>query len=658
MRRFERIVPGLALAAAGNRAAADVAPRPFRPARPHAPLPDSRRGTARARPSAMTEPGAMTCAHLHDVAAELALGALTGRERAAALAHLDQCRTCREDVHRLMTVGGWVLELIPPARPPTGFETRVLHRLAEGLAADNPFRPRPRRAECRPRPRLRWTKTPRGAGLRAALPVRTGGGGEPVTDPARRLPLALLAITAAAAAVAACSAPAGETSATAPPSSASAGSSPAAAPSPTPSSVSASIAAADRMAAADSTTTLVVPAGEGAGVLSTPRQLTVPSGWTARVWARVDDARMEAWTPEGDLLVSSTGDGSVMELRPDPAGTATVSTLLSGLTNPQGLAFARLDGRWVLYVAESDQIDRYPWGPGGISGARTVIAGGLPDQDPNGDDVHRPKDVAVAADGTVYFNVGSSSNATPDDRTMTPPRAVIMSVRPDGTDLQVVERGVRNGEGLAVAPNGTVWTAVNERDNIPYPSHRAFGTYGDAFGQVIQAYVNEHPPDEVVPVTVGRDLGWPYCDPDQDDSTPAESLADVPLVANATTNPNGTALDCASLAPIEVGLPAHSAPLGMSFLEGSKLPAPWSGGAVIAVHGSWDRHPPRAPAVEWLAWNAPEGTLTPAVTLVGGFELPNGSYWGRPADAVPGPDGSLYVSDDSAGAIYRLTPPA
>jgi glucose/arabinose dehydrogenase len=333
-----------------------------------------------------------------------------------------------------------------------------------------------------------------------------------------------------------------------------------------------------------------------------------------------------------------------------------VTTLLSGLTNPQGLAFARLDGRRVLYVAESDEIDRYPWGPDGVDGVRTVVVSGLPDLDPSGDDVHRPKDVAVTADGTVYFNVGSSSNANPDDRTMTPPRAVIMSVRPDGTDLRVIERGVRNGEGLAAAPNGAVWTAVNERDNIPYPSHGAYGLYGDAFGQVIQAYVNEHPPDEVAPVTPGRDLGWPYCDPDQDDSSPVESLADVPLVGNATTNPIETELDCAKLAPIEVGLPAHSAPLGMTFLEGSKMPAPWSGGAVIAVHGSWDRNPPRAPAVEWLAWNAAKATLTPAVTLVGGFELPSGSYWGRPADAVPGPDGALYVSDDTAGAIYRLMP--
>jgi len=403
-------------------------------------------------------------------------------------------------------------------------------------------------------------------------------------------------------------------------------------------------------------TTLIVPPGEGGGTLSTPRTLTVPAGWTVRVWARVPGARMEAWTPKGDLLVSDPGDGSIFELWPDAAGTATVSTLLSGLTSPQGMAFAKLDGKWVLYVAESDQIDRYPWGASGISGARTVIAARLPDLDPSGDDVHSAKDVTVAKDGTVYFNVGSSSNANPDDRTMSPQRAVIMAVQPDGTDLRVVERGVRNGEGLAVAPNGSVWTAVNERDNIPYPTHGPYGGDSDAFGKVFQSYVNNHPPDEVAAVTAGRDLGWPYCDPDQDYGHPAGSLADVPLVANSVTNPGGTALDCAALAPIEVGLPAHSAPLGMTFLEGSKIPAPWSDGAVVAAHGSWDRQPPQAPAVLWLAWNAAKWTLSPAVTLVGGFENADGSYWGRPVDAVPGPDGALYVSDDSVGAIYRLAP--
>jgi glucose/arabinose dehydrogenase len=231
-----------------------------------------------------------------------------------------------------------------------------------------------------------------------------------------------------------------------------------------------------------------------------------------------------------------------------------------------------------------------------------------------------------------------------------------MSVRPDGRDLRVVERGVRNGEGLAVAPDGVVWTAVNNRDNIPYPFHRPYGGHRDAFGLMIQAYINNHPPDEVAPVLAGRNLGWPYCDPDQAGNHPVGSLANIPFVADALTNPGGTRLKCASLPRLAVGLPAHSAPLGMSFLEGTTIPGPWSGGAVIAAHGSWNRVPPRSPAVLWLAWNARLRTLEPAITLVTGFQLANGSRWGRPVDVVPGPGAALYVSDDTAGAIYRLAP--
>jgi glucose/arabinose dehydrogenase len=131
----------------------------------------------------------------------------------------------------------------------------------------------------------------------------------------------------------------------------------------------------------------------------------------------------------------------------------------------------------------------------------------------------------------------------------------------------------------------------------------------------------------------------------------------VPFVADAVTDPGGRHLDCAALPPVQVALPAHSAPLGMTFLESSALPARWRGGAVVAAHGSWDREPPRPPAVLWLAWDAARRTLTPAVTLVSGFQNADGTRWGRPADVVPGPDGALYVSDDTAGAIYRLMPP-
>jgi hypothetical protein len=132
---IRRIASGVALALARYRAATDDAARPAGgQARPHASVHEPGRGSARVRPPAMSEHGDMACAHVHDVAAELALGALTGRELAAALAHLDTCRACREDVRRLMVIGGRLLELLPPAAPPAGFETRVVERLAAASA--------------------------------------------------------------------------------------------------------------------------------------------------------------------------------------------------------------------------------------------------------------------------------------------------------------------------------------------------------------------------------------------------------------------------------------------------------------------------------------------------------------------------------------------
>jgi hypothetical protein len=98
----------------------------------------------------------MTCAHVHDVAAELALGALTGRERAGAIAHLERCRVCREDVRQLMATGGQLLELLPPAAPPAGFETRVLQRLGTPASPEGQSGTRPLPgAEDEHRPRRR-----------------------------------------------------------------------------------------------------------------------------------------------------------------------------------------------------------------------------------------------------------------------------------------------------------------------------------------------------------------------------------------------------------------------------------------------------------------------------------------------------------------------
>ena len=406
--------------------------------------------------------------------------------------------------------------------------------------------------------------------------------------------------------------------------------------------------------------TLSIPSARAGQGLTSGQTLILPRGWRAEVWARIPGARLEAWTPGGQLLVSSPSSGAVYELTPGARHDRPPSqrVLVSDLNAPQGLAFDKLNGQEVLYLAEGDEVDRYQW-LGGRVGARTIVVPNLPETGPADADVHALKNVVVGANHTIYVDIGSASNASPPART-SPPRAAVIAYSPDGSHERVIATGVRNGDGLSFAPDGSLWTAVNERDQIPYPFHRAYGGQADAFGQVMQAYVNDHPPDELARLAPGRDVGWPYCNPDPDvhPGRPGTAMdyGNMRFDDDAQTNPGGTRVNCAKLTRIQRGIPAHSAPLGFHFLEGSSLPRPWSQGAVLGVHGSWDRVPPRAPGVLWFPWEAARHTLGPAVTIVSGFQLANGSRWGRAVDAVPGPDGALYVSDDTAGAIYRIVP--
>ena len=149
----------------------------------------------------------MTCAHVHDVAAELALGALTGRERAGAIAHLERCRVCREDVRQLMATGGQLLELLPPAAPPAGFETRVLQRLGTPASPEGQSGPRPLPwAEDEHRPRRRGPPTDSGRPCRDRPSSGTGTGtatGPGGTRPPGRVRRALAATAMGLAVIAA-----------------------------------------------------------------------------------------------------------------------------------------------------------------------------------------------------------------------------------------------------------------------------------------------------------------------------------------------------------------------------------------------------------------------------------------------------------------------
>lgn len=376
--------------------------------------------------------------------------------------------------------------------------------------------------------------------------------------------------------------------------------------------------------------TLAVPDGMGRPPFDEPRRALVPAGWTLSVWARTPKPRLAVWTPDEAMLVSVPSAGQVLSMR---AGQPEV--LLDGLNQPHGLTFVGDS----LYIAESDRVEVYVYRDGAATGRRTIAAG-LPDArspDLRGAYSHALKSVAVGPDGAVYFSIGSTGNISEEDRSATPPRATIMRVPAGGGEMQPFATGVRNGTGLAIAPDGAVWTAVNNRDNVADPST----------GAVDPAYVDDHPPESVARLTPGRELGWPYCNPDG-------GPADLELIRDVQTNPDGRAMDCAALPRVEQSLGAHSAPLGLSFTDG-RLPAPYTSGALIGVHGSWNRQHPQEPEVSFFPWRA--GTLGNQQTLVGGFQAPDGSRWGRPVAAVTGPDGAVYITDDYADAVYRLAPP-
>ena len=397
---------------------------------------------------------------------------------------------------------------------------------------------------------------------------------------------------------------------------------------------------------------LNVPNALRNGTFAADRYLNIPPGFQVSLFASVGGARFLAVAPNGDVLVSQPGAGQVTLLRPLAGGGVPQSfTFVSGLRSPHDIVFHTINGTSYVYITETNQINRFRYNAGDTSAHdREVIVTGLPDSQAagfGGGYAHQLKNIAIGSDGHLYVSIGSSCNVCADDTTGDPVRGAIYQYNADGSAGRLFARGLRNAEGVRFLPGtNTLWAAVNNRDNVPYPVQDSSGNYG----QVIWPYVDNHPPDLLTAVRDGGNYGWPFCD-----SNPDKTLDQMPFNADFDTNQDSH-VDCGKMDLVSKGIPAHSAPLGLLFLGDTGFAQPYRTGAVVGLHGSWDRTAKTGYKVAYFPWsNTTQLPGEQADLVTGWLDDTSQNAWGRPVDAAVDATGSMLISDDTAGAIYRLT---
>lgn len=383
--------------------------------------------------------------------------------------------------------------------------------------------------------------------------------------------------------------------------------------------------------------------------------LRLPEGFCATLFAdNVRGARHIVVAPNGDVFVNVQGNSSpgVLALRDtNRDGKADVRQSFAGAG---GTGIALEDN--FLYATSNNSIVRYRVAPGALapSGGPDTIVTDLPMSGS-----HHSHNFVVH-NRTLYVNIGSASNACQQmDRragsagnnpcTELNTRAGIWEfdanrLRQRPADGRRYATGLRNSVALTRNPlDGNLYATVHGRDQL-------HDNWPDLFTVEQSA---ENPGEELVRVDRGADYGWPYCYYDVDRHT---------LVQAPEYGGNGlTTGQCASKVQPLMAFPGHWAPDGMVFYTGSQFPSSYRGGAFIAFHGSWNRAPlPQAGFRIVFApfrFNRPVGTFT---TFADGFNpnpAPGRATPGtkRPTGITQAPDGSLFVTDDTGGTIWKIT---
>jgi len=339
--------------------------------------------------------------------------------------------------------------------------------------------------------------------------------------------------------------------------------------------------------------------------------LALPPGFRIGVYASgLEDPRTMLLAPNGDVIVAEPGASRITILRDaNHDGVAEQrSTFANGLDGPFGLA---LHGGF-LYVGNENAVVRYDYRPGqltasGAPHAITSLPGGG----------HSTRGLLVSRDGTkLFISVGSASNVSRED----PPRAAILIMNLDGSGRRTFAYGLRNPIGMAFEPaTSALWTVVNERDGL-----------GD-----------DLVPDYATEVRDGAFYGWPYAYIGKNEDP--RRRGERPDLVAKTIVPS-------------LLIQAHSAPIGIAFYNGSMFPPEYRGNAFVALHGSWNRTRRTGYKIIRIPFHngRPSGGYD---DFVSGWMLgeTNRRVWGRPACLLVLGDGSLLISDDGAGKIWRVT---
>ncbi|MCX2741183.1 T9SS type A sorting domain-containing protein [Pontibacter anaerobius] len=402
--------------------------------------------------------------------------------------------------------------------------------------------------------------------------------------------------------------------------------------------------------AATETVKIEVPESMRKAPFNVDRFASVPPNFKLEVYARLSGARFMAVAPNGDLFVSKPDNGFVKIFRPDPnGGTPQEFDFASGLQKPHDIVFHKIGEQQYVYIAEKNRIIRHQYTDGDTQGQNMeVVVDNLPDEslaELKGSYGHVLKNIAIDSNDKLYVSIASTCNACIEDTQSDPKRGAIYVYNADGSGGRLFAEGLRNAEGLDFVPGtNNLWVTVNNRDNVAYPYEDGTGNYG----KVVQSYVDNNPPEEFTLVRDGGNYGWPFCNPD-----PREGMDNMPFVKDVQLNADG-AVDCTAMDRISKGIQAHSAPLGLLFTQDTKLPQPYRNGALIALHGSWNRSKATGYKIIYFTWQGDKPG--DQLDLVGGFlNSDSTEAYARPVDIAVDPDGNLFISDDKAHAIYKLS---